>query len=228
MSAPSPSPPRYRAVLFDLDGTLVETRQDITTGVNGLLAERGLEPLGVEQVGRHVGRGARVLVVRCLAERGVAIRTDEEIDAAYASFHRVYAAHLLDTTRPYPDVEIMCDRLRRAGVAMGIVSNKPEDLSRRVLEGVGLARYFPVVLGGDSLPVRKPDPAPLVHALSLLGVADGALMVGDSEIDIEAARAAGMPVAAVAWGFGSERELRAAGAEQLFAGALELADWILN
>ena len=228
MSVRSPSPSRYRAVLFDLDGTLVETRQDIATGVNGMLAERGVDPLAVEQVGQHVGRGARVLVTRCLAERGVTLRTDEEISAAYESFHRAYSAHLLDTTRPYPDVEVMCARLERAGTAMAIVSNKPEDLSRRVLEGVGLAHFFPVVLGGDSLPVRKPDPAPLFRALSLLGIEGAALMVGDSEIDIQAARAAGMPVAAVAWGFGSQEDLRAAGADRLFDGALELTDWILS
>jgi phosphoglycolate phosphatase len=228
VSVRSPSPSRYRAVLFDLDGTLVETRQDIATGVNGMLAERGLDPLAVEQVGRHVGRGARVLVTCCLAERGITVRTDEEIGAAYESFHRTYSAHLLDTTRPYPDVQEMCGRLERAGIAMAIVSNKPEDLSRRVLEGVGLAQFFPVVLGGDSLPVRKPDPAPLFRALSLLGIEDAALMVGDSEIDIQAARAAGMAVAAVAWGFGSQEELRASGADRLFDCALELTDWILG
>ena len=236
MPVPPPEPLPNRAVLFDLDGTLVETRLDIATGVNLMLSERGLGPLPVEQISRHVGRGARVLVTRCLDECGAPPQSEDDISNAYASFHRAYSAHLLDTTRPYPGVEEMCRRLERGGVAMAIVSNKPEDLSRRVLDGVGLAGFFPVILGGDSLPIRKPDPAPLRHALSLLGISgesdarhtSTALMVGDSEIDIQAARAAGLSVAAVAWGFGSREDLLAACPDRLFADADELASWILR
>jgi phosphoglycolate phosphatase len=233
---PPPEPAPNRAVLFDLDGTLVETRRDITTGVNLMLSERGLGPLSVERVSRHVGRGARVLVTRCLEECGDVIQSEDDLTAAYASFHRAYSAHLLDTTQPYPGIEELCGRLERAGVAMAIVSNKPEDLSRRVVDGVGLARFFPVILGGDSLPVRKPDPAPLRHALALLrtvgeggaAVSTTAVMVGDSEIDIQAARAAGLPIAAVAWGFGQREALLAAGPDRLVADADELAGWILG
>jgi phosphoglycolate phosphatase len=232
-------PPRFsgdRAILFDLDGTLVETRRDIAAGVNVMLAERGLGPLSVDDVSRHVGRGARVLVTRCLAACGVDSPSEETIDAAYTGFHDAYSARLLDTTLPYPGIVEMCARLDRAGVAMAIVSNKPEDLSRRILEGLGLARFFPVVLGGDSLPVRKPDPAPLLHALKLLGIdanagarnPDGALMVGDSVVDVQAARAAGLPVAAVTWGFGSREELLAAGPDRLVADAEELTGWVLS
>lgn len=230
MSDRPPDRPRYPIVLFDLDGTLVETRQDIATGVNAMLGERGLGPLSVERVSRHVGRGARVLVTRCLAEFDVEVRSEAEVDAAYASFHRAYAAHLLDTTTPYDGVDTMCRSLAEAGVSMAIVSNKPEDLSRQVLDGVGLADYFPVVVGGDSLPVRKPDPAPLFHALELLGVEAprGALMVGDSDIDVLAARAARMPVAAVAWGFGPREELVAAGADRIMDDVCELTAWILG
>jgi phosphoglycolate phosphatase len=233
VSGRRPRQPRFAVVLFDLDGTLVETRRDIATGVNAMLDERGLGPLSVEQVSRHVGSGARVLVTRCLAEFGVEVSTDTEIDAAYASFHRAYAFHLLDTTRPYDGIDAMCRALEEAHISMAIVSNKPEDLSRRVLEGVGLARYFPVVVGGDSLPVRKPDPAPLFHALKLMGIEAAAatqpvLMVGDSDIDIRAARAAGMPVAAVSWGFAPSAELEAAEPDRLVGEVRELEAWILG
>lgn len=228
MSVPPSRPKRRLAALFDLDGTLVETRQDIATGVNEMLAEAGLGPLSVDQVSRHVGRGSRILVSRCLQECGVPTPDPDQIDGGYSSFLRHYSDHLLDTTVPYPGIESMCERLERAGIEMAIVSNKPEDPSRRILEGIGLARYFSVILGGDSLPVRKPDPAPLLHALARMGNPEAAVMVGDSEIDIAAARAAGLPVAAVMWGFGSPEELEAAGPDRLVSDADELTAWILG
>ncbi len=221
--------PRFAAVLFDLDGTLVETRQDIATGINLALADRGLPPLPVDRVARHVGRGARVLVTRCLEDSGIAGPSPDEVESAYLGFHRHYVAHLLDTTVVYPGISRLCDRLGRAGISMAVVTNKPIDPARRILSGLGLSAYFPVVLGGDSLPQRKPDPTPLLHAIECLGAdAKRAVMVGDSEIDIGAARAAGVAVAAVTWGFVSRDLLESASPDHLADDAGNLGDWILG
>lgn len=220
---------RFEAVLFDLDGTLVETRQDIATAMNLALAARALRVLAVEQVARHVGRGARVLSARCLEEAGVVSPGPDEVEALYLSFHAHYLAHLLDTTAVYPGVPGLCEGIARAGGRMAIVTNKPIEAAKRILIGLGLSSYFPVVLGGDSLPLRKPDPAPLLRAIDAIGAGAGrALMVGDSQVDIDAARAAGIPVAAVAWGFSSRDDLAAASPDVLVDNVAALGEWILR
>lgn len=220
---------RFGAVLFDLDGTLVETRHDIATAVNLALGDRGLPGLSVERVAKHVGRGARILVTRCLEEAGVAAPAPDEVESLYGAFHSHYLAHLLDTTFVYPGIPSVCEGIARAGGRMAIVTNKPIEPAKRILIGLGLSSYFPVVLGGDSLPQRKPDPAPLLRAIdSLGGSPNGALMVGDSQIDIEAARAAGIPVAAVAWGFTSRDVLASASPDLLAEDAATLGEWILR
>jgi phosphoglycolate phosphatase len=221
--------PRFGAVLFDLDGTLVETRKDIATGINLSLGDRGLPVLPVDSVARHVGNGARVLAARCLEEAGVASPTQEEIESLHDAFRAHYLAHLLDTTFVYPGVPGVCEGIARSGGRMAIVTNKPIEAAKRILIGLGLSSYFPVVLGGDSLPQRKPDPAPLLRAIDSLGMDLGrALMVGDSQIDIDAARAAGIPVAAVAWGFTSRAELATASPDLLAEDAAALGEWILR
>lgn len=221
--------PRVEAILWDLDGTLAETRRDIATGVNLLLAQRGLPGLSVEQVGRHVGRGSRVLVTRCLQEAGIAEPSPADVEAGYADFLRHYGLHLLDTTHAYPDVPEMLARLHARGMAMAVVSNKPEALCLRLLSGLDLDRYFGAVLGGDSLPQRKPSPEPLLQALERIGAAGRpALMVGDSRIDVVAARAAGLPVAAVTWGFEGAESLRAAEPDMIFDRADLIEAWVLG
>jgi phosphoglycolate phosphatase len=220
---------RFAAVLFDMDGTLVETRKDIATGVNLALADRGFPPLTVDRVARHVGRGSRVLVTRCLEECGVVSPRAEEIESTYQSFHGHYLDHLLDTTFVYPGIPELLDRIAAAGVPMAVVTNKPIAPSRKILDGLDLASYFPVVLGGESLSQRKPDPAPLLHALELLGAEEGrGVMVGDSEIDIKAARAARIAIAAVAWGFIGGAELLDAAPDFIAESAAALTDWLLG
>jgi phosphoglycolate phosphatase len=123
----------------------------------------------------------------------------------------------------------MCDRIAGAGVPMAVVTNKAIEPTKRILTGLGLSDYFRVVLGGDSLPQRKPDPAPLLRALSLLGAeARRAIMVGDSEVDVEAARAAGVTVAAVTWGFVARQALESTSPGLLADNAAALTDWILE
>ncbi len=180
------------AVLWDLDGTLIDSAGDIAAAIDATLARRGLRPLGLPVVRGFIGDGARKLVDRCVTAAG---GTPDE--AVLADFLAQYEANLVVHTVVHPPgVEAL---LARVAAPQAIVTNKPERLARGVLEALDLARYFPVVIGGDTLPVRKPDPAPLHEALRLLG-ADRGVMVGDGPADVGGARNAGMPCIGVGWG----------------------------
>lgn len=181
-----------RAALWDLDGTLVDSAGDIAAAVDRTLLRHGLPALGEATVRRFIGDGARKLVDRCVTEAG---GTPE--DGHLADFLDAYAAHLVDHTRVHPPelIGLLAD-LR---TPMAVVTNKPEALTRGILDALDLARFFPVVIGGDTLPTRKPDPGMLLEALRRLGATEGVL-VGDGPADVGAARAAGMPMLGVTWG----------------------------
>lgn len=205
---------RPAALVFDLDGTLIDSRQDITTAVNRTREGYGLPPLALEQVVRMVGEGARLLIERALPEIPA-----ERIDTALAIYLDHYRQVCLDQTRPYPGIEEMLARLS-ASYPMALLSNKGEELSRIVLQGLGLDRYFREVLGGDSLPTRKPDPAGLRLLAGRLGIpVERVMLVGDTRIDAETARNAGCLFALVEWGFpgidAPRADLRVARAEEL-------------
>jgi phosphoglycolate phosphatase len=220
---------RFDAVIWDLDGTLVETSRDIATAVNLLLAERDLPPMSVAAISAHIGQGARVQVTGCLRESGVMELNAPEVERAYESFRDHYRAHLLDTTVPYPGVPELLKRLHTAGVAMGVVTCKPEELSRRLIDGLGLSSFFRAVFGGDTLPEQKPDPAPLLRMKKRLAANNGrCVMAGDMIYDIEAARAAGIPCVAVAWGFTSRERLISARPDMLAENPALLGEWILG
>lgn len=194
MSAPPIARPA--ALVFDLDGTLIDSRRDIATAVNRTRVVYGLAPLTVEQIVAMVGEGARILIERALAELA-----PERIDEALAIYLDHYREVSLDTTRPYEGIEEMLAQLA-AVYPMALLSNKSEALSRHILEHLGLAGRFEAILGGDTLATRKPDPAGLRRAAELLGVpADRVLLVGDTRIDAETARNNGTPFALVDWGF---------------------------
>lgn len=221
--------PRPAALVFDLDGTLIDSRRDITTAINRTRAELGLPPLALEGVIPMVGEGARLLVERAM---GDAV-PEEQLDAVLARYLEHYRDVCLETTRPYPGVPEMLAALG-GGYPLALLSNKGEALSRRILDGLGLAGHFREILGGDSLPSRKPDPAGLRVLAERLGVPLRDLMlVGDTWIDAETAEAAGCPFALVEWGFprlprldGVKADLRAARAEDLTAAlAPEGGDW---
>jgi phosphoglycolate phosphatase len=187
---------RPAALVFDLDGTLIDSRRDIATAINRTRAVYGLALLTVEQIVAMVGEGARVLVERALAEL-----PPERIDEALATYLGHYRQVSLATTHPYEGIEEMLEQLA-AAYPMALLSNKSEALSRHILEHLGLAGRFQALLGGDTLPTRKPDPAGLRRAAELLGVpADRVLLVGDTRIDAETARNNGTPFALVEWGF---------------------------
>jgi len=187
---------RPAALVFDLDGTLVDSRRDIATALNRLRTELGLPPLSLEQVVGMVGEGAKVLLRRALDDW--AGEPTKEILDRYLSY---YEAVCLDTTVLYPGVAEMLaalsDRYRLA-----VLSNKGERLSVEILEGLDEAWRFSAILGGDSLPTRKPSPAGLNAIADRFDVQVGQLMlIGDSHIDCETARNAGCTFALIEWGF---------------------------
>jgi phosphoglycolate phosphatase len=184
------------AVVFDLDGTLVDSRRDIATAVDLLRRELGLVPLGLAAVTGMVGEGARVLVERAFADApGI------DLDRAVARYLELYAEVCLDTTVPYPGIPELV-RTLAARLPLAVVTNKPEAMSRRIFDHLGLSPYFRLVIGGDTLPVRKPDPAGLALVAATVGVAvEDLWLVGDSLVDAATARAAGCRLALVTWGF---------------------------
>lgn len=184
--------------MFDLDGTLVDSRRDIAESANELLASLGSPPLEHDEVVRMVGEGARLLVSRVLAAGG----SGEDLDAAFARFSAIYDRRLADHTRPYPGVVDLLDRLADR-FTLAVLTNKPQHHTDRLLEALDLRRYFVQALGGDTVHGRKPDPAGLTSLVASAGaVPDGALMVGDSWVDAETARRAGTRFCFADYGFG--------------------------
>lgn len=197
-----------RLVMFDLDGTLIDSVPDLAEAVDRMLAELGRPPAGVEKVRDWVGNGARVLVRRALADdidhAGVSETQTEE---ALARFLDIYAdCHNL--TALYPGVHELLEALSTAAVELAVVTNKPERFVAPLLEQVGLGGYFRWIIGGDTLPQQKPDPAALLQVMRLAGVeATQSLFVGDSRNDVLAARAAGVPCVAVSYGYNHGRPI---------------------
>ena len=216
---------RPAALVFDLDGTLIDSRRDITTAINRTRDGYGLPPLALEQVINMVGEGARVLIERAL---GADIPPDrippDQIDQALAAYLDHYRDVCLDETRPYPGIEEMLAVLAGA-YPLALLSNKGESLSRKVLAGLGLDRFFREILGGDSLPTRKPDPSGLRLVAERLGFpVERVMLVGDTRIDAETAQNAGSPFALVEWGFPRPLEADALRADLRVARAEELVE----
>ena len=187
-----------RAAIFDLDGTLVDSAPDIHRAVNIVLSGEGLAPLSLEAVRGLVGHGASVLIERVMATSGLPPAPDTHA-RLYGRLIEVYedAVHL---THPYPGAVAALEALAAGGWRLGLCTNKPERPARALLAHLDLARFFPVVVGGDSLAERKPHPAPLLQVVAGLG-AGAAVFVGDSEVDAETAAAAGLPFALFTEGY---------------------------
>lgn len=208
-----------RLVVFDLDGTLVDSSRDIAASVNAALGRvaPGTAALSLEAVLSFVGEGAGLLVERSLRHAGLALST-EEVLPVYVDCYR---ERLLDTTRLYPGVAEALEAL--AGTTLAVLTNKPGDMSRTILDGLGVASRFARVRGAGDVPSRKPDPAGLLGLMSELGASAGETwMVGDSATDVGVARAAGTRVAGVAWGF-HPAALRAAAPDRVLDLPAELA-----
>jgi phosphoglycolate phosphatase len=186
-----------RALIFDLDGTLINSMQDLIHSVNAMLRELGRRELAEETISGYIGHGAPQLVARALGDGC----TEAERQRALDFFLRYYETHKMDTTCAYPGVAETLEKL--AKVPMAVLTNKPVRTSVRILDAMGLSKYFRAIYGGNSFETKKPDPVGARTILKELGAEPGeALFVGDSEVDVQTARNAGMMAAAVNYGFG--------------------------
>lgn len=186
-------------VLFDLDGTLIDSAGDLRAALNITLAAFGRAPLSLPDVIGMIGNGVPTLVTR-----GLAARPGDPVDHAdaMARFNAAYDAAPTALTRVYPGVVATLDRLQAAGVAMGVCTNKHEESARQILSDLGLAPYFAHLIAGDSLPFRKPDPRVLTETCKRLGLTTAdAWMVGDSEVDAATAEAAQMDFVLLTYGY---------------------------
>lgn len=197
-----------RLVMFDLDGTLIDSVPDLAQAVDLMLTELGRAPAGVDKVRQWVGNGAKVLVRRALAgdiEHASVAESDAEV--ALQRFLEIYAdCH--EHTALYPGVHDLLEALSGAAVELAIVTNKPERFVAPLLDQVGLGGYFRWIVGGDTLPQQKPDPAALIQVMQLAGVScDQAVFVGDSRNDVLAAKAADVACVAVSYGYNHGRPI---------------------
>jgi phosphoglycolate phosphatase len=208
----------YEHVVFDLDGTLADTRDDLVAAVNHALQTLRLPALPAQVVCSYVGEGAQRLLGRALGADH-----QDRIDDAMPVFLNYYDEHLLDRTTAYPGIEQVVSTLHRSGVTLSLLSNKPERFSRRILDGLGLSPAFAFIVGGDSLATRKPDPCGIDHLLGLSGTPrNRMLLVGDSAIDMETARAARVAFCGVIWGIRPGELVHAPGAPVLVQRAEDL------
>ncbi len=195
---------RFAHLIFDLDGTLVDTKADLAAATNYMLMTLGLASLSLAQVAQFVGHGARVLV-----EKALGLQHNHLTERGLALFMQYYSAHVLDQTYLYAGLEALLSTARAHGLYLTILTNKPEAFSRAIVEGLGLASLFAKIVGGDTLPTKKPDPLGVFYLQRQTGVALAeTLLIGDSHVDYDTSVAAGVAMCGVTWGFGAV-ELRA-------------------
>jgi phosphoglycolate phosphatase len=225
MKNPQQKFPSIRVLVFDLDGTLIDSSHDLAGAVNVARSRCGLGPLSHAQVMTFIGNGARELVRLGISfESGVA--NDEQIELALGHFREHYAKHLLDQTQPYPGVREALDIFARKTAApartLAVLTNKPLRFTRPILDGLGLASYFRFIYGEDSFPTKKPDPAGLHSILRDSHAAPHeAMLIGDSDIDVRTARNAGVWACGVSYGL-SSNQLAACPPDLMLDSLLEL------
>ena len=193
----------FSVALFDLDGTLVDSLDDLTDAVNHMLAGFGQHRLEPVQVRQLVGKGARNLVQRALA-------TDSpgEIERGLAAFTGFNALHIADKSSLYPGARELLQQLADGGIRLAVISNKQESLSRLILKTLEVDAFFEIIAGGDTYPEMKPSPLPLARVIEKFGCSPAeAVMVGDSINDIQAGNLAGIPTIGCRWGYGGIEEL---------------------
>lgn len=188
-------------LIFDLDGTLVDSRQDLANSVNAARLHLGLPPIADHTIASYVGDGAPILIQRALGPQASA----DQVQQALQFFLDYYSQHKLDFTRPYPGVPESLERLAALGLKMAVLTNKPVRISRDILQGLDLARFFFAIHGGNSFPHKKPHP---VGAHTLMAQVSAApqrtLLIGDSAVDVRTARNAGIKACGVTYGFQPE------------------------
>ena len=210
-------------VVFDLDGTLVDTAPDLIETLNVVFTRDGLPPLAYGAARDMIGGGARRMIESALKLQG-RVLADGAVDRMFADFITRYAAHIADRSQPFPGLDAALDRLAPRGCQFAVCTNKLESLSRLLLEALGLSRRFAAICGQDTFGMQKPDPEILRRTIRAAGGAlQRAVMVGDSGTDIATARAAGVPVVAVDFGY-SETPVRELGPDRVISHFDQLAD----
>jgi phosphoglycolate phosphatase len=188
-------------IVYDLDGTLADTAEDLVATLNHLLGREGLTPLPVESAGSLLGAGARALIKRGFAAAGRSLDR-QEMEVLFADYLTYYSAHIVVHTRLYPGVDKALATFARAGWRQAVCTNKIESLAKLLITKLGIAERFAFICGQDTFGVAKPDAKPLLATIAASGGSrNRAIMVGDSETDIKTARAAGVPVVAVDFGY---------------------------
>lgn len=217
-----------KAVLLDLDGTLLDTAPDLAAAANAMLADQGLAPLPAATVRDFIGQGIPKLVERCLQASGFPLAC-ERLEPALRSFATHYARLNGAACRPFPGVVEALERMHAARLRLACVTNKASAFTAPLLEKTGLAPFFDAVVTSDQAGSRKPDPGPYLHACRMLGVAPGeAAVIGDSANDARAGRAAGCRVLLVSYGYSEGRDVRTLDADGVVATLGEAADLLLR
>lgn len=220
-------PIEIKAIAFDLDGTLVETLPDLHESAVRMLAQLGRPPVSESTVRAYVGDGVDRLVKRLLTGEGDGEPDAASFEKAAENFRNHYAAVLTRASHPFAGVISTLEILRSRGFKLACVTNKPMRFTEPLLEGLALTGYLGLVLGGDSLPRKKPDPLPLLHAARTFGIEPAQLlMVGDSPVDTGAARAAGCPVFCVPYGYRGSLPVHELDCDAIVPTLLDLLDLI--
>jgi phosphoglycolate phosphatase len=203
-------------IVFDLDGTLVDTAPDLIETLNTILGRHAVTPVAFDAARSMIGAGVKPLLQRALASKGREF-APAEIDRLFEEYLKLYAAHIADHSRPFPGLDRALDALEAQGCRLAVCTNKLEWLSVRLLDALGLSRRFAAICGQDTFTMRKPDPDMLRLTIARAGGDTGhAVMVGDSMTDVATARAAGIPVVAVDFGY-TETPASELGADRLIS-----------
>lgn len=222
----------YTALSFDLDGTLVETAGEIADAVNLALADCGVPQQPLPVISRHIGMGAHALMHRLreeLLERQPAFAPRLEASALLSALDRHYGATAGTSGTPYPGVHEALTELREAGVRLACLTNKERRFATRVLERTGLDGHFELVIGGDTLPVKKPHAGAIQHVIAMLdGEPARFAHIGDSRTDMEASRNAGVAAWAVPWGYNAGEPIEATTPDRIFTSFSEIATFVLG
>ena len=216
-----------RAAIIDLDGTLLDTVADLAAAANAMRVELGHEPLPLAVLSTFIGKGVEVLVHRTLAGHIDGRAEPQDFEAGMRSFTVHYRRENGRSATLYPQVREGLEALRALGMRLACVTNKPQVFTDALLAHFGLDAEFELVLGGDALPRKKPDPLPLLHVAERFGLAPGEVVaIGDSVNDALAARAAGMPVLAVPYGYNEGHDVATLDVDGIVPTLLDAAHWV--